>query len=73
MKKYYYELQVLNLFNNYVTVLSYVGFRSNANRKFRHFIAENNLAYYQCRIKIYETLYSKIAGISASLTLPFKP
>ena len=73
MKKHYYELQVLNLDNNYVTVMSYVGLRSNANRKFRRFIVESDIAYYQFRVKTYETLHSKIAGLAATLILSFKP
>lgn len=73
MKKHYYELQVLNLDDNYVTVMSYVGLRSNANRKFRRFISENDIAYYQFRVKTYETLRSKIVGLAATLILSFKP
>lgn len=75
MKKNYYELQVFVRPKGYVTICTYYGIRSNANRKFRLFL---NTCIFECqsiffRVQTYSSLGSMLAGDSPIKSLSFNP
>lgn len=75
MKKNYYELQVYVAKKGYLTILSYSGLRSNANRKFRMYLDSffPNYQAFVFRVLTYSSVESMINGDSSLRSLPFNP
>lgn len=76
MKTNYYELQVFVEGSDYRTIFAYVGTRSNANRKFRHFLHHVSFAYsvlsYRFRVRTFSSVRTYLSGDSVCTT-PFYP
>lgn len=76
MKKAYYELQVYYYREaRYITLFSYYGFRSNANRKFRSFLRSNLPGYKTSNFRIltYSSVDSFLNGSSPVRSSIFNP
>lgn len=72
MKKNYYELQIYIRYRDYLTVCTYVGTRSNANRKFRNFAISHGLDHSCClRISAYPSIHSMLDGEHPVRITPF--
>jgi len=73
MKKNYYELQVFVRPKGYVTICTYYGNYSSANRKFRSFL---NICVFECqsiffRVQAYSSLGSMLNGDAPIRSLSF--
>ena len=63
MKKNYYELQIYIRDRGYLTFCTYVGTRSNANRKFRNFAISNGFELHCClRVLTYSSIQSMLCA-----------
>lgn len=73
MKRNYFELQVYVPQKGYITVYCYVGYRSNANRKFRSFIKDQFfLSSHVFRVRTFSCVHAYLSGDSIRIT-PFYP
>lgn len=75
MKKNYYQLQVYYYQKGYITIYAYSGFRSNANRKFRSYLASNFPNYQSSvfRVLTYSSIMSMLHGYPSISCASFNP